>query len=361
MWRGEAADPRLRANVTLLELLDLAPEWDRLRGRARVGLADGAADAPAGGRARAGRRGARAGSPWRTWTSTEHVSRARLRRPARARAARRGAGVRPQAVRPRPAAVARRCSSRALPDGGAAYVVRYPPQRHRRPRRGPAHGAAAQPDRASTTRCGRSPRRRWRASRTRSGCSRARWRARSARCPPTRLRLLSRPSAGLAAGDGAARRSRGRSGRPSRPAQPGSPLLAARSGEWHFDVLDVALAELKAGAKAARRLGERRLPRGRARRVPPLPRARSAWPCRRRCRSASRSACAARTTRRAATGSPAPASPARSPRPIPPCGSRPCAGSCSRRGRTRPSTRWGWWGRCSPGCPGRCSGRCRAG
>jgi hypothetical protein len=27
--------------------------------------------------------------------------------------------------------------------------------------------------------------------------------------------------------------------------------LAARSGEWHFDVLDVALAELKAGAKAA--------------------------------------------------------------------------------------------------------------
>ena len=31
MWRAEAADPRLRANVTLLELLDPAPDWDRLR------------------------------------------------------------------------------------------------------------------------------------------------------------------------------------------------------------------------------------------------------------------------------------------------------------------------------------------
>jgi HAD superfamily hydrolase (TIGR01490 family) len=31
MWRAEAADPRLRANVALLEILDTAPEWDRLR------------------------------------------------------------------------------------------------------------------------------------------------------------------------------------------------------------------------------------------------------------------------------------------------------------------------------------------
>jgi WS/DGAT/MGAT family acyltransferase len=31
MWRAEAADPRLRANVTLLELLDPAPDWERLR------------------------------------------------------------------------------------------------------------------------------------------------------------------------------------------------------------------------------------------------------------------------------------------------------------------------------------------
>jgi hypothetical protein len=35
------------------------------------------------------------------------------------------------------------------------------------------------------------------------------------------------------------------------PAPAGAPLLAERSGEWHFDVLDVGLAELKAGAKAA--------------------------------------------------------------------------------------------------------------
>lgn len=31
MWRAEASDPRLRANVTLLELLDPAPDWERLR------------------------------------------------------------------------------------------------------------------------------------------------------------------------------------------------------------------------------------------------------------------------------------------------------------------------------------------
>jgi HAD superfamily hydrolase (TIGR01490 family) len=30
MWRAEAADPRLRVNVSLLELLDPAPEWERL-------------------------------------------------------------------------------------------------------------------------------------------------------------------------------------------------------------------------------------------------------------------------------------------------------------------------------------------
>ncbi len=32
MWRAETADPRLRANVTLLELLDPVPDWPRLRG-----------------------------------------------------------------------------------------------------------------------------------------------------------------------------------------------------------------------------------------------------------------------------------------------------------------------------------------
>nr|WP_281371701.1 HAD-IB family hydrolase [Petropleomorpha daqingensis] len=32
MWRAEAADPRLRANVALLEILDSAPDWERLRG-----------------------------------------------------------------------------------------------------------------------------------------------------------------------------------------------------------------------------------------------------------------------------------------------------------------------------------------
>src|SRR5262249_21502343 len=30
MWRAESADPRLRVTVSLLELLDPAPDWDRL-------------------------------------------------------------------------------------------------------------------------------------------------------------------------------------------------------------------------------------------------------------------------------------------------------------------------------------------
>ena len=30
MWRAESADPRLRVNVSLLEILDPAPDWDRL-------------------------------------------------------------------------------------------------------------------------------------------------------------------------------------------------------------------------------------------------------------------------------------------------------------------------------------------
>ena len=32
MWRAESADPRLRVNVSLLELLDPPPDWDRLLG-----------------------------------------------------------------------------------------------------------------------------------------------------------------------------------------------------------------------------------------------------------------------------------------------------------------------------------------
>ena len=37
----------------------------------------------------------------------------------------------------------------------------------------------------------------------------------------------------------------------TRPPRAGSPLLARRGGGWHFDVIDVPLADLKAGAKAA--------------------------------------------------------------------------------------------------------------
>ena len=60
MWRAEVADPRLRANVALLELLEPAPEWDRLRAArtsGRRGWCRGCASASSSRRSGSARRG----------------------------------------------------------------------------------------------------------------------------------------------------------------------------------------------------------------------------------------------------------------------------------------------------------------
>ena len=186
MWRGELADPRLRSNVTLLELLDVTPEWDRLLAahewasrmvpRMRQRVVEPAL----------GRRRARVGHRRPRRRHRARVARPPDRRLA-ARAARPGAGVRPQAVRPRPAAVAG--AARRGPAGRGSGVRRgHPPLAPptASARSSSWRGCTAGP--ASTTRCGPSPRRRWRASRTRSGCWRARWRARSRAVPADALR-----------------------------------------------------------------------------------------------------------------------------------------------------------------------------
>jgi WS/DGAT/MGAT family acyltransferase len=115
-------------------------------------------------------------------------------------------------------------------------------------------------------------------------------------------------------------------GRTAVPA-PGSALLARRGGGWHFEMLDVPLADLKAGAKAAGGslndgllaavigVGSAATTSGMA---PPW----TGSP------SGSRSACASRTIRRAATASPVPGSPRPWPSPTRPPGSPPCGSTC---------------------------------
>ena len=293
--------------------------------------------------------------------STGRHHRARVPRPPdrrlAARAARPRAGVRPQAVRPRPAAVAG--AARRGPAGrGSGVRGGHPPLRHRRPRRDPAHGAAAQPDPRARPAAARARGVGGGGRRPRSGCWRARWRARSARCPATRCgRAAADPARGGPRGGARGRAAARPGGRP----RVGLAAAGPRSGEWHFDVLDVPLAALKAGREGGGRLGERRVPRRRARRVPPLPRgARRAGarddPDRHpdqpahRGRPAGRQPVHRRPARRPARRArPRGADPGRAP--------VRAAGAGARV--RRPGRRC--WGRCSPGCPGPCSARCRAG
>ena len=146
MWRAEVADPRLRSNVTLLELLEPAPEWERLRAahewasrmvpRMRQRVVEPALGVGApqlGDRRRAGPGPAPAAGPAR---------RAGVDAPA----ARRRRRVRRGAARPGPPAVggpARR-GPRRRPRGVRRQDA---PQHHRRPGRRPADEPAAQPDR----------------------------------------------------------------------------------------------------------------------------------------------------------------------------------------------------------------------
>ena len=352
MWRAEAADPRLRANVTLLELLEPAPDWDRLRAahewasrmvpRMRQRVVE-----PALG----------VGAP--RWVTVEELDLDRA--PA------------PGAARPRPASMRqlldvvgefaaapldrdRPLWEALLVEGlrGRAGRLRRqdPPQHHRRAGRGAADEPAAQPHpraRPAAARAAGAARRRRRLP------GRAAHRAdRPMRCGPRRWALLRR---GVEALGGAGRPWEaaraavevGAVGRPHTSRRRRRLGAAADPGRR----LALRGARGAAGRAEGRREGGRRFAQRRA-----AGRACSAgsgattsgWgPRWARSPSASRSACARRTTRRAATGSPARASPPRWTRPTPPSGSPPCASSCCRaRHRQR---------RCSGRRPGRaCAG-----
>ena len=143
MWRGEQADPRLRSNVALLELLDVTPEWDRL-----VAAHEWATRMVPRLRQRVVEPALGVGAP--AWVTVdrvdiaEHLSRAHLM----------GSSTRElldlvqefvrEAVRPQPPAVAR-AAGRGAAGRGSGVRGGHPPQRHRRAGRDPAHEQAAQP------------------------------------------------------------------------------------------------------------------------------------------------------------------------------------------------------------------------
>jgi len=256
MWRAESADPRLRANVSLLELLDPAPDWDRLRA-----AHEWASRMVPRMRQRVVEPAFALGTP--TWATdpdfdiTRHVRRVRL--PARASMRHLLDIVQEFAAAPfdrdRPPWAA--LFVEGLTGGRAGYAVK---SHHsvtdglgavqlmvRLHSRSPEHD----PDRPEPP----VPAAGDGASRVGLFAGQVAGAARSA--PATALRqgagligALGRPwetvSQVAERAAGAVRFVGQNTGGPR-----GSELLARRGGGWHFEVVDVPLADLKAGAKAA--------------------------------------------------------------------------------------------------------------
>ena len=249
MWRGEAGDARLRSNVTLLEMLDHAPEWVRLRAahewasrmvpRMRQRVVD-----PALG----------VGAP--TWVTVDeldldhHVHRLRLPAPGSMRQLLDAVAGFAAAPLDRDRPLWRVLLVEGLEGGRAGYAVTthhsatdglgavqlmaklhsrgpgHDPERPEPPRAAPA---AASPVGLLTEQIERAVR----------AAPGEVWRRGAG--------ALARPWSTAAQAVEAVRAL----GRVVEPAPGGSPLLAHRTGEWHFEVLEVPLAALKGGAKAA--------------------------------------------------------------------------------------------------------------
>ena len=249
MWRGETGDPRLRSTVSLLEILDAAPDWDRMVGahewasrmvpRMRQRVVD-----PAFG----------VGAP--TWVTVEdldlshHLSRVHLPEPGSMRQLLDVAAEFAAAPFDRDRPLWRALLVDGLAGGGAGYVVtthhsatdglgavqlmarlhsRSADHDPRRPEPPLPHAGQASPAGLLVGQVERSVR----------------------AVPGEVLRrgagVLTSPFAAASRALDTARAV----GRVVESAPPGSPLLAPRSGEWHFEVLEVPVAALKAGAKAA--------------------------------------------------------------------------------------------------------------
>jgi len=252
MWRAEAADPRLRANVALLELLAPAPDWDRFRGahewasrmvpRMRQRVVE-----PALG----------VGAP--TWVTVEdldlsrHLSRVRLPEPGSMRQLLDVVGdfVAAPLDRDRPLWAA--LLVEGLPGGRAGYVVKTHHSttdglgavqlmsrlHSRSPEHDPARPEPPVPAPGAASRTGLLAAQVTEAVRTAPGSA--------LRRGVDALGALARPWGAVSRAAGLARSV----ARTVSPPSGGSPLLRPRGGGWHLEVLEVPLADLKAGAKAA--------------------------------------------------------------------------------------------------------------
>jgi HAD superfamily hydrolase (TIGR01490 family) len=255
MWRAESADPRLRVTVSLLELLDPAPDWDRL-----LAAHEWASRMVPRMRQRVLEPALALGTPaWVTdgdFDLSRHVHRVRLPGPGTLRQLLDIVQDFAAAPLDRDRPLWQALLVEGLADGRAGYVAKshhsvtdglgavqlmmrlhsrtpeHDPDRPEPPvpvpgggsRTGLFAGQVADAVRATPMAAVRQG--------TRALGTLARPWDTASRAAGQAL------SAARVAGQGAA-------------APAGSPLLARRGGDWRFDVIDVPLADLKAGAKAA--------------------------------------------------------------------------------------------------------------
>jgi WS/DGAT/MGAT family acyltransferase len=255
MWRAESADPRLRVTVSLLELLDPAPDWDRL-----LAAHEWASRMVPRMRQRVLEPALALGTPvWVTdgdFDLSRHVHRIRLPGPGTLRQLLDVTADFAAAPLDRDRPLWQALLVEGLADGRAGYVAKshhsvtdglgavqlmmrlhsrtaeHDPDRPEPPVPAPGEGSRTGLFAGQVADAVRA---------TPMAAVRQGTRA---------LGTLTRPwdAASRAAGQAL---SAARFTRQSASAPPGSPLLARRGGDWHFEVIEVPLASLKAGAKAA--------------------------------------------------------------------------------------------------------------
>src|SRR5690349_2962507 len=255
MWRAESADPRLRVTVSLLELLDPVPDWDRL-----LAAHEWASRMVPRMRQRVLEPALALGTP--TWVTdgdfdlSRHVHRVELPSPGTLRQLLDIVQDFAAAPLDRDRPLWQAVLVEGLADGRAGYVAKshhsvtdglgavqlmmrlhsrtpeHDPDRPEPPAPAPGGGSRTGLFAGQVADAVRA---------TPMAAVRQGTRA---------LGTLARPwdAASRAAGQAlSAVRFTGQNA----TAPPGSPLLARRGGDWHFEVVDVPLADLKAGAKAA--------------------------------------------------------------------------------------------------------------
>lgn len=255
MWRAEAADPRLRVNVSLLELLDPAPHWDRL-----LAAHEWASRMVPRMRQRVVEPAFSLGTP--TWATvgdldlSQHVDRVQLPAPGSLRQLLDVVQEFAAAPFDRDRPLWQALLVEGLADGRAGYAVKS----HHSVTDG--LGAVQLMMRLHSRTAAHDPHRPEPLVPAAAEASRAGLLAgqiadavRSA--PTTALRRGMGILVALPRPWEVASRTAGRVVDAARwagqavAAPAGSPLLARRGGSWRFDVIDVPLADLKAGAKAA--------------------------------------------------------------------------------------------------------------